>query len=387
MRKLFFTAFAVLAALLIRTPAAHAQDFPIDITSAYALGRVEQVVDSGTREVEGFVEHFQVSRLKLLTGNEKGREVDIEHAESSLAGNRKVNIGDTVIIEKITTHSADTAQPESAYYIADDWRLPGMGLLLAGFIALILVLARWKGLRSVIGLAFSIGVIGWYVVPAIVGGGNPIVVSLVAAVGIMLVSIYTAHGFNVRTSVALGSTAITFLLSAGLASLAVAGCKLFGLGSDDTLSLQLIPGEAINLRGLLLGGIMLGTLGVLDDITTAQAAVVDELRAANPSLSPAELYRRAISVGREHISSLVNTLFLAYAGASLPLFLAFAVNRTQPLWVILNSEMVAEEVVRSLVGSITLAAAVPITTALAAVVIGRRPPSTHHSQGHYSHTH
>jgi uncharacterized membrane protein len=351
------------------------------IPDEYMRGEVESIVDRGTREVEGFVQHYQTTKVRITSGPEKGRVVTIEHAESTLAGTAKAAVGDKVVVTKVTVGPGDVA-----YYMSDRWRLPAMGWLLAAFLVLILVLARWKGLRAVFGLALSILTIGWFVVPAIVAGHNPILVSLVAAVGIMVVSLYTAHGVSVRTSVALGSTALTFGLAMLVAHVAVRACQLFGLGSDDTLSLSLGAAGDLNLRGLLLGGIMLGTLGVLDDITTAQAAVVDELRSANPALRPVELYRRAISVGREHISSLVNTLFLAYAGAALPLFLAFAVNRTQPLWVIINSETIAEEAVRSLVGSITLALAVPITTGIAAYVIGRRPPSSSPT-GHYSHTH
>jgi uncharacterized membrane protein len=125
------------------------------------------------------------------------------------------------------------------------------------------------------------------------------------------------------------------------------------------------------MRGLLLGGIILGALGVLDDITTAQAAAVDELHRANPSLDARELYRRGLSVGREHITALVNTLFLAYAGASLPLFILFTIYNEVPVWVALNSEFVAEEVVRTLVGSMALILAVPITTAAAATIVSR----------------
>ncbi len=346
----------------------------------YFLGRVEQIVKTGQHETEGYIQKYQVSRILITSGVEKGQTIDIEHAESTLAGAPKVELGDRVVIVKITTDGA------ADYYLADKWRLPALGGLLVAFLLLILVLARWQGIRSIIGLAISIGVIGWFVVPQIIAGQNPILISIIGAIFIMLVSLYTAHGFNLRTSIALGSTAITFVIAAILAAIAVSLCQLFGLGSDDTLTLQLAPGAAINLKGLLLGGIILGTLGVLDDITTAQAAVVDELHSANPSLNHQELYRRALSVGREHISSLVNTLFLAYAGASLPLFLAIVVNRTQPLWTVINSEAVAEEIVRSLVGSITLVLAVPITTALAAAIISKRPPSPHHLKGTI-HTH
>jgi uncharacterized membrane protein len=160
-----------------------------------------------------------------------------------------------------------------------------------------------------------------------------------------------------------------------MAIIFVAIGKLFGLGSEEAIYLQLVPLEQLNLQGLLLGGIILGALGVLDDITTAQSAAVDELRKANPALGARELYRRGLSVGTEHITSLVNTLFLAYAGASLPLFILFTIYNDMPLWVTLNSEFIAEEIVRTVVGSVALILAVPITTAAAAAIFSRPRPS------------
>jgi uncharacterized membrane protein len=159
---------------------------------------------------------------------------------------------------------------------------------------------------------------------------------------------------------------VTLAFATGLADLIVGLAHLSGRGSDEALFLQTGYLETVNLRGLLLGGIVLGALGVLDDITTAQAAAVEEISRADPGLGVRDLYRRGLSVGREHITSLVNTLVLAYAGASLPLFILFTLNTNQPLWVTLNSEFVAEEIARTIIGSLALTLAVPITTALAA---------------------
>jgi hypothetical protein len=178
---------------------------------------------------------------------------------------------------------------------------------------------------------------------------------------------------NHRTSIALASTLLALGFSVGLAAAFVRLASLFGTGSEAAFYLQYGGYQMLNLRGLLLGGIIVGTLGVLDDITTAQVATVEEISIADPRLSFAELYRRGLSVGREHIASLVNTLALAYAGASLPLFLIFSINKVQPIWVILNGEPVAEEFVRTLVGSSGLIIAVPISTWLAAYFFSRRP--------------
>jgi uncharacterized membrane protein len=268
--------------------------------------------------------------------------------------------GDRIIITRLSD------APNAPYAVVDRDRLAPLLIIFALFVAGAVYFSRIRGFTSVIGLMITIVVLARFVVPGILGGGNPLTVSLAGALVIALVSIYLAHGFSRRTSVALLGTLITLALSAVLAIVFVRLAWLSGSGSEEAMYLALGPAAAVNLRGLLLGGIILGALGVLDDITTGQAAAVDEISKANPALPPAELYRRGLSVGQEHITSLVNTLVLAYAGASLPLFLLFTVYADQPFWVTINSEFLAEEIVRTLVGSLTLILAVPITTLLAA---------------------
>jgi uncharacterized membrane protein len=222
-----------------------------------------------------------------------------------------------------------------------------------------------------LGLVASAAIIVWFIVPRIIGGADPLWTSLLGCIAIACVSLFLAHGFNKRTGIAFAATLITLGISAFAAVEAVSFTHLFGMGSEESLYvLGDLPG--LSLKGLLLGGIMLGLLGVLDDITTAQSAVVDELKQANPELDFKELYRRGLSVGREHIASLINTLFLAYAGVALPLFLLFSLNKGQPLWTVFNNEMIAEEIVRTLVGSACLILAVPITTALAAYAFRKK---------------
>jgi uncharacterized membrane protein len=202
-------------------------------------------------------------------------------------------------------------------------------------------------------------------------GGNPLFICIVGSVAIALVSIYLAHGFNLRTSLAVASTIIIIALAVGIDYIVIHWTKLFGVGSEEAIYAQFGQNGIINLRGLLLGGIIVGILGVLDDITTAQAAVVDELKKANPNFGFKDLYGRGLSVGKEHIASLVNTLVLAYVGASFPLILLFR-QYDQTFSYILNSEIVAEEVARTLIGSIVLILAVPFTTALTSFVLSRR---------------
>jgi len=207
--------------------------------------------------------------------------------------------------------------------------------------------------------------------PAILKGYDPLLVAVLGCLAITFVSLYLSHGFNKRISIAVLSTALTLGVAYILDLAFVNFAGLSGTGTEEAFYLQ-FAAQTINMRGLLLAGILLGVMGVLDDITTAQSAAVDELHQANPALSFIELYKRGLSVGREHIASLINTLVLAYVGVSFPLILLFTLNKPQPLWLTLNSNFIAEEVVRTLVGSSALIIAVPVTTFFAAYFFSRK---------------
>jgi uncharacterized membrane protein len=319
---------------------------------------VVEVMGEARRSLGGTDQPIQSLRVRLHSGPDRGRTLDAPYALS--VPTAALRPGDAVLLVR----GAAPAGP--AYEVVDRDRLLPLGTAFAVFAASAIAFSRWRGATALLGLGVSLLVLARFVVPRILAGGHPLAVTLTGAVIIALTSIYLAHGANRRTTVALAGTLITLGGAAALAILCVDLARLSGGGSEDAIMLQVGHLGDVNLRGLLLGGILLGALGVLDDITTAQAAAVEEISRANPRLGPAELYHRGLSVGREHITGLVNTLVLAYAGASLPLFLLFTINPDQPLWVTLNTEFVAEEVVRTLVGSTALVLAVPITTALAA---------------------
>ena len=183
---------------------------------------------------------------------------------------------------------------------------------------------------------------------------------------------YLSHGINLKSHIAFGSIIVTLTVVTLLSSFVLQISGMQGTGSEEAVFLQIDPANKVNLQGLLLAGIVLGTLGILDDICIAQVSVIKELIQAKPSIQFKELLSRGLSIGKDHIASLVNTLILAYAGASLPLFLLFVQNNTRPWWVVLNDEMIAEEIVRTLSGSIGLVLAVPLTTLLAAVMLKRK---------------
>lgn len=316
---------------------------------------------------EDLVENPHFSRIlavvqaRILSGGEKGREVEVEYQDQlSRPELQKLRVGDQVVIGKISTPE------ETVYTVIDRYRIMPLVWMFILFIVCALLFGRTRGAMSLVGLAFSIIVLILFIAPNLLAGKNPLLVTMVGAGAIVLVSIFLAHGFRQRTVVAVIGTITTLLIAEGLAYGFVVAAHLLGKGTEDAFYLQQGFMGALDMRGLLLSGVIIGTLGVLDDITTAQSAVVEELLDANPNLGFKELFYKASSVGREHISSLINTLVLAYAGASLPLFLLLSMNSGQPLWVIINSEFMAEEILRALIGSMALIIAVPLTTSLAA---------------------
>jgi uncharacterized membrane protein len=235
-----------------------------------------------------------------------------------------------------------------------------------------------RGAASFVGMMVSIGILLSYIVPQILSGSNPVVISLIGSLAIGALTIYIAHGVSKKSHVALASMTAILLLVAGLAYMAVKAAQLVGLGSEEARFLQFGDTANINLQGLLLGGILLGALGVLDDITVSQASIVFELKEAKKDISWHELYERSLNIGRDHVASLVNTLVLAYAGANLPLFLLFILNEQSPDWVTLNSDILVEEIVRTLAGSIGLVLAVPLSTFIASTVATKYPTMVHH---------
>jgi uncharacterized membrane protein len=274
-----------------------------------------------------------------------------------------LDVGDGVVVG----YEDDTG----TYFYADQERRSVLLLLVGLFAAVVLALGRWQGLRALLALGISIAVLLQFVVPAVLDGHSPILVSLVGASAIAYLALYLAHGLNSMTTVALVGALSALALTAVLAWAFFELAHFTGAVSDEATFLPLLTGE-VDVRGLLLGGVIFGALGALDDMTITQSSVVFELRAADAAMSPRRLYRSAMRVGREHVGSTVNTLLLAYAGASMPLLLLFVLS-DQSLGTVANSEVVAVEIVRTLVGSIGLVAAAPLTTALATWLLSVRP--------------
>ena len=270
---------------------------------------------------------------------------------------------------------APDAPKELQYSVTDVNRKLPMTLLAGIFAVAVVVVGRMRGVMALVALAVSFLILTFFILPAILQGSNPLVVAVVGASAIMLIALYMCHGLSARTSVAVLGTLLSLLLIGLLGSLFIDWAALTGNTDDNT---GLIHGlyPSIDMSGLLLAGIIIGSLGVLDDVTVTQTSAVWELHEANPTMGWRGLYRAGIRIGRDHIASVVNTLVLAYAGAALPLLLLFSIAQSS-VGTVANSELVAEEIVRTLVGSIGLVASVPVTTALAALVVSAdRPGST-----------
>lgn len=271
-----------------------------------------------------------------------------------------VEAGDRVMVGY--EESTDT------YFYADRDRRRSLLVLGAVFAGVVIALGRGRGVLALVAMAVTVAVLVAFVAPSVLDGNDPVLVAVVAASAVAFVSLYLTHGVSPTTTVALAGTLLALLLTLGVTSLFFALVQFSGLGTEEALTLPAVV-EGIDLPGLLLGGAMLGALGALDDVTVTQVATVAELHARNPALGFGELLGSGVRVGREHIASTVNTLLLAYAGASMPLLLLFAVSN-QSLATIANAELIAVEIVRTLCGSIGLVAAVPLTTALAAILLG-----------------
>ena len=231
------------------------------------------------------------------------------------------------------------------------------------FAVVVVAVARLRGLASLVGLAFAFFILLQFVVPGILAEGSPTLVTLVGSSAIMFVVLYLAHGFSARTTTALVGTLFGLTLVAVLGSVSVSTARLAGLTTEETVTLHGFD-PTLDFSGLVLAGIVVAGLGVLNDVTITQASAIWQLREVNPEISWGELYKRGMTVGRDHIASTVYTIVFAYAGAALPALLLIEIY-SQPLWTTVTSAL-AEEVIRTLVGAIALVLAVPVTTAAGA---------------------
>jgi uncharacterized membrane protein len=240
----------------------------------------------------------------------------------------------------------------------------------------VVLVARWRGLAALVGLGVAYGVLVFFLLPALLAGEPALPVGLTAAATILFVVLYLAHGVSARTSTALLGTLLSLGLTGALALAVTGAVRITGLASEEVTTVQ-TAAPAVSVSGLVLCGVVIGALGVLNDVTVTQASAVWELHDTAPGLPRRRLYRAAMRIGRDHIASSVYTLVLAYAGSAIPLLLLVSLSG-RSVHDIVTSDGIAQEVVRGLVGGIGLVASVPITTATAAYLMaGRRRGASH----------
>lgn len=304
-------------------------------------------------------------KLEALITNKdlKGKTIIIENGKIPAVQFQKYYQGDKIFITDIKDQRG-----KDIFYITDYVRRGALLWLFLLFLILVLLIGKLRGLTSLIGMVISFAVIFLFILPQISAGRDPVFIAILASMFIIPISFYLSHGLNKKTTSAVIGTIIALIITGLLANFFVNATKLTGFASDEANFLQSITQGAVNIKGLLLAGIIISATGILDDITITQAALVSQLKKASPQLSFRDLYFRTMDVGRDHIASVVNTLFLVYTGAALPLLLLF-ISSPLPFSEVINYEIIAEEIVRTLVASIGLILAIPITTLISTIFV------------------
>lgn len=356
MRKIISVICLILALFSFLPKTIFAQEHNEELLEGKIIG-----IESETKEdYLGDAYSYQVLQIEIYKGSLEGRVVEVENDAVSLVGVQEYSLEDRVVVAY-----AKDFEGNDTFYVTDYVRRSGLLYLFVLFSLMAITVGGIWGLTSLIGMAFSFLVIFKVVLPQIINGESAVIAAIMGSVLIIPVTFSLSHGIKTKTWIASLGTVITLVITGVLAATAVEMTHLTGFSSEEANFLQVQLGGEINMRGLLLAGMIISSLGVLDDITISQASIVAELKKANKKYKFPKLFSRAMIVGRDHIASLINTLILVYAGASLPLLLLF-INNPLPFADVVNMEIIADEIVRTLVGSMGLILAVPITTFIAA---------------------
>jgi len=326
----------------------------------HVLAKVIEITDSREGVVPGtdVATQYQTITATVLEGKQKGLEVVVQNDYINL------EVGETFYLR----HVSSSLDGSNYYHVSDPYRLPWLVFFGVLFVAVVLFFGGRQGLRGLLSLFGSLFVIAYVLIPGILQGVPPILLSIGVSSLIIILGSYITHGFNKTTSSAVIGMVITIVFTGFLAWVAIGLTRLTGFASEEAIYLNLNTNGGIDLAGLLLGGVLIGLLGVLYDAGIGQAVSVEELHRAGPHLSKFTIYERAVRIGREHIGALVNTLAIAYVGASLPLLLLYA-TASESILVTINRELFATEIIRTLIGSIGLVLTVPITTLIAVYIL------------------
>lgn len=334
-----------------------------DKTDQYLEARVIDVLKEEKVEVDGVLTTQQDLKLRIIKGEKAGQEIFYYGV-----GNFDV-LGKNIYRanDKVLAIASIDEKGEAAYYVTDYIRNDAIVSLVTIFIVCILAVGLWRGARSLVSLLVTFIVVIQFIIPEILGGSDPLLITFAGSMAILLAIIYLSEGFNKDSNTAIISILGSLLITIGLSWFFVAAARLTGFSGEEMSTLVTYGYDSLNFRGLLLAGIIIGSLGVLDDVVLAQIAAVKEIHRANPDQAKKDIFKSAYKIGVTHINSMTNTLFLAYAGASLPLIALIVSGQSafSTSTQIINNEEIATEIIRTLTGSIGLISSVPIATALA----------------------
>lgn len=340
----------------------HAQDVPAQRFE----GVVSRIGEEGETGTDGQKQKFQNLEIEATSGELTGEKIFINIGNIPVVNVRSYKVGDQVVIS-----ASQNLEGQPVYYVTDYVRRTPLYILFGIFVGLTLLIGKFRGLSSLLGMGFSFLVIFVFILPGISAGNDPVIIAILASLIIIPVTFFLTHGINKKTIPAVFGTFIALVITGVLAGIFVDAARFTGFSSEEASFLQASrPGE-INIKGLLLAGIIIGVLGILDDITISQSSIVQQLKKTSPNMKLKELYSNAMEIGRDHIASVVNTLVLVYTGAALPLLLLF-INNPAPFSEVINYEFIAEEILRTLVSSIGLILAVPVTTVISAFFATRK---------------
>jgi uncharacterized membrane protein len=355
--------FILLAATLIYLTLSRVQ-LPGEGFSTFGSDTVRaeviQITEEGEITMGTHTQKYQIARVNILEGKYAGIPMEIDYGKRQIRSDEyNLSAGDKVMVSISKT-------PDNVInaYFVDFVRVTPILWLTGIFAAAIILISAWKGIRALLSMVFSLYVIIGYIIPHILIGEDPLRVSIIGSAILLGVTLYLTYGWTLKTHASVISMVLVLLLTGALSALFVVFTKLNGTGDENVMFLMQMMEAPINLRGLLLGGMIIGALGVLDDLVTTQSSAVFELHHANPNFGFRALYNSAMRIGQDHVAATVNTLVLAYAGASLPMMLMFSLGHGDYGYII-NFSFIAEEIVRTLVGSLGLIAAVPLATVIA----------------------
>ena len=341
----------------------------VGYTSETVQAEVLNIQEEGRTTVGKQEQTYQIVEIEVMEGEFNHSHMFLEFGKNQVMPEEYIlKPGDEILV---TVGISPLDNTPSAFFV-DFVRGKAILLIFLLFAIISFIIGSWTGLRSLLGIMVGMGVIILFVIPQIVNGANPLVTSIIGSVIFLAVSLYLVYGWRAMTHSAAISMTLSLILTGGVSIFAVKLARLTGFGNENMMFLIQQSENQIDMRGILLAGIIIGSLGVLDDLAVGQSSAVFQLSKANADLKFQDLFRRAMIIGRDHVAASVNTLVLAYAGESLPMLLLFSITHVN-LGMAINVSFIAEEIVRALAGTIGLFLSIPISTAMACLWVLRKP--------------